>query len=696
MTVIVKHNKTNSITDWTQAQLDEQIALGNFPPGTTLANIVLPSDWNNDHTLTGLGTMAEQDATAVAITGGTINNTTIGATTATTGRFTSVTTPSVTATTNDLTLSAISTGAVKFNTLNGEQVRISDSGVVPSRYIELSNGSAASRIVSVPSSGNSDLNVSAFGTTGNVRFFTNNLGQEQLRVSHTASAVNYVQVTGAATTAKPVISAQGSDANITLALSGKGGGVQLYQNGTSSPLMFEAVAVGSAVNYFRASPSITAQAVPLSAQGTDTNISMAFQPKGTGAIDLAAGSSGVNISNGGTVTAITRTSSGGSYTSIPSVAISAPTTAGGVQATASAAMFIQTVSIVNGGTGYAVGNVLTVVGGTVITAATLTVSSVSAGVITGVTVTTGGTSYTVLPSNPVSVTGGSGSGATFNVTSWAVSATITITNAGSGYIEQPTITFSGGGGSGAAAYAVVGNTTITRGLASVSTFHSPSGETLRLSESGGTSVASVNITNGSSSQNTVYLTAYGSATNPNLYLASKGTGNIIFATNTNNTATGTQQAQISHTASAVNYVQVTGSATSGSPTISVQGSDATSALTLTSKGAANINFQIGGSTRARVNSDATVDLAISSSGGIAFKAIGISSQVNYIQAQGNVASSTPILSAQGTDTNIDLALTPKGTGLVRFGTYVAGALLATGYINIKAADGTTYKVLVST
>ena len=119
MTVIVKHNKTNSITDWTQAQLDEQIALGNFPAGTTLANIVLPSDWNNDHTLTGLGTMAEQNANNVAITGGSVNGTTIGATTATTGRFTSVTTPSVTATTNDLTLSAISTGAVKFNTAGG-------------------------------------------------------------------------------------------------------------------------------------------------------------------------------------------------------------------------------------------------------------------------------------------------------------------------------------------------------------------------------------------------------------------------------------------------------------------------------------------------------------------------------------------------------------------------------------------------
>jgi hypothetical protein len=39
--------------------------------------LVEPSDWNADHTLTGLGTMAEQNANSVAITGGTISGVTI-------------------------------------------------------------------------------------------------------------------------------------------------------------------------------------------------------------------------------------------------------------------------------------------------------------------------------------------------------------------------------------------------------------------------------------------------------------------------------------------------------------------------------------------------------------------------------------------------------------------------------------------
>ena len=55
MPIIVKHTKTSAI------------------PDAGDANLVQPSDWNADHALTGLGTMAEQDANAVAITGGTIS-----------------------------------------------------------------------------------------------------------------------------------------------------------------------------------------------------------------------------------------------------------------------------------------------------------------------------------------------------------------------------------------------------------------------------------------------------------------------------------------------------------------------------------------------------------------------------------------------------------------------------------------------
>jgi hypothetical protein len=61
MAITVKHNKVSLIPDAGDDTLIE------------------PSDWNADHTLTGLGTMAEQNANAVAITGGTISGVTIPA-----------------------------------------------------------------------------------------------------------------------------------------------------------------------------------------------------------------------------------------------------------------------------------------------------------------------------------------------------------------------------------------------------------------------------------------------------------------------------------------------------------------------------------------------------------------------------------------------------------------------------------------
>ena len=52
--------------------------------------------WNANHTLSGVGTMAEQNANAVAITGGTINGATVGVTTPAAGAFTTLAASSTT------------------------------------------------------------------------------------------------------------------------------------------------------------------------------------------------------------------------------------------------------------------------------------------------------------------------------------------------------------------------------------------------------------------------------------------------------------------------------------------------------------------------------------------------------------------------------------------------------------------------
>jgi hypothetical protein len=74
------------------------------------------------------------------------------------------------------------------------------------------------------------------------------------------------------------------------------------------------------------------------------------------------------------------------------------------------------VAINAAGTGYVAGNTLAVVGGIGQITTELTVSTVNGtGGITGVTITNAG-QYSVAPANPVSVTGGAGSAATFNIT----------------------------------------------------------------------------------------------------------------------------------------------------------------------------------------------------------------------------------------------------------------------------------------
>jgi hypothetical protein len=113
---------------------------------------------------------------------------------------------------------------------------------------------------------------------------------------------------------------------------------------------------GDSANYGQLTGGATTKAVEFKTLGSDTNIALVLDSKGTGAIDLAVGSSGVNISNGGTVTAITRTAGGTGYTVAPTITISAPTTAGGVQATATCTVTTGVVdtsfTITNAGSGY--------------------------------------------------------------------------------------------------------------------------------------------------------------------------------------------------------------------------------------------------------------------------------------------------------------------------------------------------------
>jgi hypothetical protein len=239
----------------------------------------------------------------------------------------------------------------------------------------------------------------------------------------------------------------------------------------------------------------------------------------------------------------------------------------------------------------------------------------------------------------------------------------------------------------------------------------------------------VNV-NGNSTNSPPAISAQGSDTNINLLYSSKGTYAHQFFTN----SFGSQQFNISHTASSVNYLQVTGGATTVGPTLSAQGSDTNINAIYLTKGTGNhyigsdvngyqfavvttataaVNYlQVTGAATgvapsiSAVGSDTNIGIRyvvktaanhVFLSGGASitqFVVAHAASAANYLQVTGNSAGNSPIFSSQGTDTNIDIVLTPKGTGVLQYGTYTAGIIAQAGYITIKDAGGTSRRLLV--
>ena len=137
------------------------------------------------------------------------------------------------------------------------------------------------------------------------------------------------------------------------------------------------------------------------------------------------------------------------------------------------------------------------------------------------------------------------------------------------------------------------------------------------------------------------------------------------------------QFNVTHTASAVNYLQATGQPAGFGPLLSSQGSDTNINMVYLSKGSGGHGFGTNGGSFIQQ-----------------FAVTHTASAVNYVQATGAATGSGPTISAQGSDTNIDLAFTPKGTGNVRFGTYTGTILTPTGYVEIKDSGGTVRRLLV--
>lgn len=125
---------------------------------------------------------------------------------------------------------------------------------------------------------------------------------------------------------------------------------------------------------------------------------------------------------------------------------------------------LASAAVAAGGTGYTVGDILTIDGGTFSRPATVRVATAPAGVVGTVTVEDWG-DYTTAPGNPASTTGGTGSGCTLNLTFGSGEREIIMEGEGSGtdeiYVGWKTFSNSS---SGARNMIVHGFTGFTAGL----------------------------------------------------------------------------------------------------------------------------------------------------------------------------------------------------------------------------------------
>lgn len=131
----------------------------------------------------------------------------------------------------------------------------------------------------------SDTNIAAqfySKGAGSLVFYTNAGSQQQFAVSHTASAVNYVQVTGNATANPVVVSAEGADTNISFVHRAKGTGSHFFQTASGTE-QFRVSHVASAVNFLQAFGGATGNNPGISATASgDTNVGVNYTTKGTG------------------------------------------------------------------------------------------------------------------------------------------------------------------------------------------------------------------------------------------------------------------------------------------------------------------------------------------------------------------------------------------------------------------------------
>jgi len=116
-------------------------------------------------------------------------------------------------------------------------------------------------------------------------------------------------------------------------------------------------------------------------------------------------------------------------------------------------------------------------------------------------------------------------------------------------------------------------------------------------------------------------------------------------------ASGAQSLYVPTVSSSVNYIQASGNTTGNAPSISAQGSDTNIPIVIQSKGTGGVYLTANNYSAFQ-----------NSSGALQFNVTSTASAVNYLQTAAATTGNAPTISAQGSDTNININLVPKGSG----------------------------------
>lgn len=90
----------------------------------------------------------------------------------------------------------------------------------------------------------------------------------------------------------------------------------------------------------------------------------------------------------------------------------------------------------------------------------------------------------------------------------------------------------------------------------------------------------------------------------------------------------------------------------------------------------------------------TGSVNVRTGGGVQFAVSDVVSAVNYPTLSGGATGTPAVVGAAGANASVDLLLAPKGAGLVRFGGYTGAVSAIAGYIQIKDSGGTVRKLAI--